>query len=83
MGLGRCLAITKQVTFLSEIRCCANHGVDIVTLLSPLWGLVWWDVRPTGCAMGYILAPLRGLSTVAAVRIIGGIVIPLCGLMPV
>ena len=53
-----------------------------MTFLSPLRGLGWWDIVPTACAVGCILAPLRGLLTADATACaVGCILTPLRGLL--
>jgi hypothetical protein len=36
------------------------HGVCVATVLSPRWGSAAYRFLPTACAVGCILAPLRG-----------------------
>jgi hypothetical protein len=48
----------------SEIQFCGEHEIHVVSFLSPLRGLVLPDVLPTACAVGCILAPLRGWEPV-------------------
>jgi len=38
----------------------ATARIGRVRILPPSWDSLWFQLRPTACAVGYILAPLRG-----------------------